>query len=452
MGEKFHKRIERATCADLSYEGKGVCRIEDGVVFVDFILPGEEGDIEIDYRRNGQLFGHVKKIAVPSPDRISPECPVCYACGGCSFQWYRYEAELRYKQQKIKEQFRKLAGMDVDVLPTVGMEEPRYYRNKIQPLVGNDEEGHTYTGFYKEGTHHIVPVERCLIEDKRASKILKVIRDLLDRFRIPAYDEHARFGVMRRILIKTSYHYPEIMVVLITAAERFPQKDRFVEALIKECPEITTVVQNINNSPSSVILGERERVLFGSGIIRDSIGDLTFRISAKSFYQTNPQTVEILYAKAMEFAHLKPTDVVYDAYSGTGTIGLMAAKHVENVVAVEIVKEAVEDAVRNAQDNHINNYSAHVGDASSFLKAMASCGEKVDVLFMDPPRKGSNPVFMDAVMKMKPSRIVYVSCDPSSLARDVKYLSKLYKVGRIQPIDMFPRTTHVETVAELCLK
>lgn len=452
MGEKFHKRIEHAVCFDLSYEGKGVTRVGQDVVFVNDMFPGDEGDIEIDYRRNGQLFGHVKKIVKPSPNRIEPRCKHCYQCGGCSFQAYSYEAQLVYKQKKVKEQFRKVAGMNVEVLPTIGMETPYFYRNKVQPLFGLDEEGKTYSGFYKEGTHHIVPIETCYIEDERAEKIVAVIRELCDQFHIPPYEEDSRYGVLRRVLIKTSLHYDEIMVVLITAVDRFSARESFVRALLKRCPEITTIVQNINPRATSVILGEKERVLFGKGTIRDSIHGLTFRISAKSFYQTNPIMVEILYKTAMDFAKLEKSDVVFDAYSGIGTIGLIAATHGCKVISVEIVPEAVKDANKNAKENHLDGFAAFADDASNFMRSMAKRNERVDVLFMDPPRKGSDKVFLDAVLKLKPKRVVYVSCDCSTLARDVKYLSKTYEILDVQPVDMFPQTPHVETIVGLILK
>ncbi len=450
--ESFHKRIAHASCFDLSYEGKGVTRVDGEVVFVNDMFPGDEGDIEIDYRRNGTLFGHVKKLTKESKDRVKPICPVCYQCGGCAFQCLSYEAQLAFKQNKVKEQFRKIAKMDVDVLPALGMENPYYYRNKVQPLIGADQEGHIISGFYKEGTHKIVKVDRCYIEDMRANTVLLAIRALLKKHHIPSYDEDLRTGVIRRVLIKTSLHYNEIMVVLVTAVDRFPSKESFVRDLLKVCPEVTTIIQNVNSRQTSVILGEKEHILFGKGTIRDSISGLTFNISSKSFYQTNPTMVKVLYDVAMEFADLKESDVVFDAYSGIGTIGLIAAKKGSEVISVEIVKEAVNDANRNAKENGLENFSAYVGDAGEFIREMAKDKKKVDVLFMDPPRKGSDMTFLESVMKIKPNRIVYVSCDASTLARDVKVLSKLYKIEKIRPVDMFPQTPHVETVVGLILK
>jgi 23S rRNA (uracil1939-C5)-methyltransferase len=448
----FDRVITHATCVDLTYEGKGVCKVEQGVVFVTGMFPLDEGDIEISYKRAGQLFGRLVKLTKPSVDRVPSLCPVCNACGGCDFQAYAYKAQLLFKQAKVKEQFHRIGHLDVEPLPTLGMEHPYFYRNKIQPLLGADERGNVYSGFYKEGSHVIVPIEKCYIEDERATKILVEIRKLMKSMRIPPYFEDDGYGVMRHILIKTSYYYKEIMVVLVTACDSFPGRNNFVHALLEVCPEITTIVQNINSRHTSIVLGGRNRVLFGKGYIQDKLCDVHFRISAKSFYQTNPVMTEILYKTAMDFAELAPTDVVFDAYSGIGTIGLIAAKKVKKVISVEIVEEAVNDAIHNARDNDITNFEAYADDATNFIYKMINAKEKIDVLFMDPPRKGSDERFLKAVKTLLPKKVIYVSCDPSSLARDVAYLSSKYEIGKIQPVDMFPQTYHVETVCELSLR
>ena len=349
----------------------------------------------------------------------------------------------------MKEQFRKIGKMDVEVLPTIGMENPYNYRNKIQMPFTKDSRGNVYCGFYKENTHVIVPVTECHIEDKRAAHILEATKKLMKSFRLDPYNEDARTGVLRHLLIRTSYHRKEIMVVLVTNVDAFPSRNNFVKALVKECPEITTVVQNINTRQTNVILGDRERILFGPGKIRDSLCGVEFNISAKSFYQTNPVMTEKLYAEAMKAAKLTKDDVVFDAYSGIGTIGLIAAKDVKNVISVEIVEAAVKDAVKNAKNNNINNFRVYCDDASSFMVRMAEKNEHVDVLFMDPPRRGSDERFLKSLLKLKPSRVVYVSCDPSTLARDVAYISKSYQIDSIQPVDMFPQSFHVETVVSL---
>ena len=439
-------------CTDLTYEGKGVLKDGERIVFVEGMFPGEEGDVRIVYRRNKELFGEVAHLDKVSPFRIEPRCKICRACGGCEFQQYAYEKQLEWKSAKVKEQFRRIAKMDVKVNPCIGMENPYFYRNKIQMPFGKDLKGNIYCGFYKKNTHVIVPVEKCFIEDERAEKILSAAKKLMKSMHIEPYREDERYGVIRHILIRTSHYKKEIMVVLVTAIDSFKSRGNFVEALVKACPEITTVVQNINTRQTNVILGERERLLYGKGYIEDSLCGVNFRISAKSFYQTNPVMTENLYTYAINSGEITKEDVVFDAYSGIGTIGLIASKHCKEVLSVELVKEAVMDGIKNAKRNGIENFQMYCDDASSFMVNMAKQNEKVDVLFMDPPRKGSDERFLDALLKLKPARVVYVSCDPSTLARDVAYISKSYKVMDVQPFDMFPMTTHVETVASLVLK
>ena len=453
MGKKFAKEIFHGICRDLTHEGKGVVLNQSNdPVFVPGIFPGEEGDIEITYKRAGALFGRVVSLSKTSPDRIDPKCRICSSCGGCCFQQYSYKAQLEYKSKKVKEQFRKIGKMDVDVLPTVGMDVPYYYRNKIQMPFGKDEKGNVYCGFYKENTHVIVPVNECFIEDQRATHILQVVKKLMKSFRVDPYNEDSRRGIIRHVLIRTSYYKKQVMVVLVTNVDVFPSRGNFVKELVKECPEITTVVQNINSRSTNVILGEKERVLFGPGYIEDSLCGLWFQISAKSFYQTNPVMTEKLYSLAMEAAHLKDTDIVLDAYSGIGTIGLVASRSVKEVISVEIVPQAVRDAIKNAKRNGVVNFREYAADASDFIVKYAKEGGKIDVLFMDPPRKGSDEKFLNAVLKLKPKRIVYISCEPSTLARDVAYIANSYEIETIQPVDMFPQSFHVETVVLLTRK
>lgn len=337
-------------------------------------------------------------------------------------------------------------------MPCIGMESPYFYRNKIQMPFAKDNRGKLYCGFYKESTHVIVPVEQCYIEDERAKKVLDAVKKLGKSFCIEPYNEDAGTGLLRHVLIRCAKHKEQVMVVLVTYRDAFPSRNNFVKALVKECPFITTVVQNVNSRHTNVILGDFERTLYGPGFIEDVLCSVAFRISAKSFYQVNPIMTEKLYGEAIKAAQLTKDDVVFDAYSGIGTIGMVAAKHCKQVIAVEIVKEAVADARRNAKANGIENVSSYCGDASSFMVNMAEKKQKVDVVFLDPPRKGSDERCLNAICKLGPSRIVYVSCEPSTLARDVAYLSKKYQLVSLQPVDMFPHTPHVETVAMLSLR
>lgn len=446
------KEIIHVSCVDISYEGKGVCKNGKDVYFVPSIFPGEEGDIIFSYSRNGAKFGKLVRLDVVSPFRKEPRCKVCSACGGCQFQQYDYAKQLEWKSKNVKEQFRKVAGMDVEVNPCVGMDDPYFYRNKIQMPFGRDKRGNVICGFFKAGTHDIVPIETCYIEDRRSEKILSSIKSIMKSMRISPYDEDKREGILRHVLIRTSFYRDEIMVVLVTAVDVFPGRGNFVKALIKSCPEVTTVVQNINTRQTNVILGEKERVLYGPGFIRDSLCGIEFKISAKSFYQTNPVMTEKLYDFAVKSGKIDGNCVVFDAYSGIGTIGLIASKHAKEVLSVELVKEAVADGRKNAERNGITNFKMYCGDVSSFMERMAKEKQTVDILLMDPPRKGSDQRFIDATLALLPKRIVYVSCDPSTLARDVKMFSHKYQIETIQPFDMFPHTAHVETVAMLSLR
>ena len=453
MGSRVpSSNVISGVCVGLSHEGKGVFKSGGEVYFVPGMFPGEEGEVAFSYARAGAKFGRVVSLKKVSPERVEPRCKICSACGGCCFQQLSYKAQLEHKRQVVKEQFRKIAKMDVDPLPCLGMDEPYFYRNKIQMPFAKDSRGNLYCGFYKEGTHVIVPVDTCYIEDERAKQVLDAVKKLGKSFRIEPYQEDLGRGFLRHVLIRTSKHKEQVMVVLVTNKDVFPSRSNFVKALIRECPFVTTVIQNVNPRHTNVILGDFERILYGPGFIEDLLCGVRFRISAKSFYQVNPVMTERLYQVAVEAAELNGTESVFDAYSGIGTIGMVAAGHCAKVTAVEIVKEAVIDARKNAKENGIGNISFYCDDASSFMVRMAKEGQKVDVLFMDPPRKGSDERCLDAVCKLSPRRIVYVSCDPSTLARDVLYLSKKYCLESLQPVDMFPHTQHVETVASLELK
>jgi len=445
-------QIITAKCIDLSFEGKGVAKFEKGVVFVDGLFPGEEAEIEITYTRAGSFFGKIKKLLTLSKDRIQPRCPVCTSCGGCQFQQLNYQAQLAFKKNKVKNAFLRTAKMDVIVNDVIEMEDPYFYRNKIQMPVGKDRFGKIITGFYKANSHDIVPIGKCYIEDERSAPILKTIRELMKEIRIEPYDEDKRTGVIRHILIRTSFYKKQIMVVIVTNVNSFPGQRNFVIALTSKHPEITTIVQNINKRDTNVILGNYENILYGKGFIEDSLLGINYQISSKSFYQINPRQTEKLYTTAIKAANLSKEDVVFDAYTGIGTIAILAAKHAKHVIGVEIVNQATRDAIRNAKHNGINNVEFHANDVADYMDLIAHNKQSIDVLFMDPPRKGADERFLKSVLSLKPKKIVYISCEPETLARDVKILSSTYKIETIQPVDMFPQTHHVETLVSLVLK
>lgn len=381
--------------------------------------------------------------------KMSMTCAYAKKCGGCQYQGLPYQEQLRKKQKQVNALLNKFAK----VQPIIGMENPYYYRNKVHAVFDRDRKGNIISGIYEANTHHVVPIEECLIEDKKSQEIIHTIRDMLKSFRIKTYDEDTGYGLLRHVLVRRGFTSNEIMVVLVAASPVFPSKNNFVKALRKVHPEISTVVLNINDKKTSMVLGEREIVLYGKGFIRDELCGCNFRISPKSFYQVNPVQTEILYGEAVRMAGLTGKERVIDAYCGIGTIGLIASRHAGEVIGVELNKDAVRDARINARENKITNARFFQGDAGQFMESMAASGERADVVFMDPPRAGSDEKFLSSLLKLSPDKVVYISCNPETLARDLGYLGKKgYGVRKIQPVEMFCFTVHVETVALLTRK
>ena len=374
------------------------------------------------------------------------KCTVSKKCGSCQYQGISYKEQLAVKQKKMNKLLKKFAN----VKPIIGMENPFYYRNKVHAVFDRDRKGNIICGTYEAKTHKVVPVEECLIEDKISQEIIRTIRDMLKSFKIKTYDEDTGYGLLRHVLVRRGFSTGEIMVVLVAASPIFPSKNNFVKALRKKYPQITTVVLNVNDKKTSMVIGERDIVLYGKGFIRDNLCGCSFRISPQSFYQVNPVQTEILYKTAIEYAGLGRKETVIDAYCGIGTIGLVAAGKAKNVIGVELNPDAVHDAKINARENKITNTRFYQGDAGEFMEKMAEEGERADVVFMDPPRTGSDKKFMSSVIKLAPSRIVYISCGPESLARDLEYFTEHgYTVRKIQPVDMFSFTDHCENVVLL---
>ena len=376
-------------------------------------------------------------------------CPVSRKCGGCQLMNLSYPDQLKFKQAKVV----KLLGSFHRVNGIIGMDSPFHYRNKVQAAFGRTRSGEIISGVYQSSTHNIVKTEKCLIEDKKADEIILTIRKLVKDFKLTVYDERKGNGFLRHVLVKRGFATNEIMVVLVTGTGVFPSKNNFIKTLLQVHPEITTIVQNINNKFTSMVLGEKETVLYGKGYIEDILCGCTFRISPKSFYQINPVQTEILYGKAIEFAGLSGKEKVIDAYCGIGTIGIVASKNAGEVIGCEVNPDAIKDAKINARINEIQNIKFVCADAGEFMMGMKETGEKCDVLFMDPPRAGSDKKFLSCAIALAPDKIVYISCNPETQQRDLYYLIKNgYKVKKIQPVDMFPYTAHVETVVLLCRK
>ena len=370
-------------------------------------------------------------------------CPVFRKCGGCQLLDMPYEKQLEQKQKQLETLLKPYCRIS----PIIGMENPDHYRNKVHAVFDHDKKGNPISGVYEQNSHLVVPVESCLIEDQKADEIIGTIRGMLKSFKIRTYDEDTGYGLLRHVLIRRGFATGEIMVVLVTASPVFPSKNNFVKALREKHPEITTVIQNVNGRGTSMVLGDKEHVLYGKGYIEDILCGCRFRISSKSFYQVNSVQTEVLYKKAIEAACLTGKERVIDAYCGIGTIGIVASKQAQEVIGVELNREAVRDAIENAKINGIKNVRFFCNDAGKFMLNMADNGEHVDVVFMDPPRSGSTEEFIDSVAKMRPEKVVYVSCGPETLVRDLEYFRKKgYEAKKGWGVDMFPGTTHVEVI------
>lgn len=373
-------------------------------------------------------------------------CPVASKCGGCQWIDRDYQEQLKTKETR----FRKLMEPYCRPEAMIGMEHPEHYRNKVHAVFGEDKKHNAISGIYEEKSHRIVPVDSCLIEDEKADEIIVSVRSLLKSFKIRPYNEDTGYGLLRHVLIRTGRATGQIMVVLVLSSPIMPSKNNFVKALLKLHPEITTIVINVNDRDTSMVLGEREQVVYGRGYIEDELCGRKFRISPKSFYQVNPVQAEKLYRKALDYAELSGKETVVDAYCGTGTIGIVAAERAGRVIGVELNPDAVRDARSNAKCNRVENIEFYQNDAGKFLMDMAEQGTKADIILMDPPRSGSSEEFLNAVAEVAPGRVVYVSCNPDTLVRDVKYLKKKgYTVQKCVAVDMFPFTEETEGVALL---
>lgn len=373
-------------------------------------------------------------------------CPHYAKCGACQLQHMSYRRQLAFKAKKVS----SFLGSYGVINSIIGMRNPLNYRNKVQAAFAPIGKNGIVSGQYEASTHKIVPIDSCMIEDKTADEIIVYIRQMLTRFHIKPYNEITKQGTLRHVLVRRGFSTNQIMVVLVTAVPALSDRNNFLRDLLSAFPDITTVIQNINGDFTSMVLGEHSTVLYGKGYIEDVLCGYVFRISPKSFYQVNPLQTEKLYRKAIEYAQLSMDDVVLDAYCGIGTIGISASGQCKSVIGVEINKDAVRDAISNARRNNVNNAYFVCADAGEYIRESIDEGEYFNVVFMDPPRSGSDKKFLSSLISLKPQRIVYISCNPATLARDVEYLVRnKYSVSRIQPVDMFPYTEHVETIVLL---
>lgn len=452
---------------DLGTEGEGIGKIQGYTLFVKDALVGEKVRVKIMKTKKSYAYAKLLEIIEPSEWRTEPACPVARQCGGCQLQHCTYEKQLEWKRKKINDCLKRIGGFEnIEAEPVIGMEEPYYYRNKAQFPVGYSKDGSIITGFYAGRTHNIIPFKHCLLQHPCNSRILGIITRFLDENNIPAYNEATHKGIVRHIITRTAQATGEVMVCLVINADKLPATDKFVQILLEsditedkgtkegnEKPFIKSICININKENTNVILGEKTEVIYGTPYITDYIGNIQYHISPVSFYQVNHSQTEKLYNKVMEFADLKGNEVVWDLYCGIGTISLFLAQKAAKVCGVEIVPQAVEDAKANALLNNLDNVEFFSGAAEEVvpLQYEKSNGRlKADVVTLDPPRKGCDEKLLQTVADMQPARIVYVSCDPATLARDLKYLcGKGYMVEKVQPVDMFCQSYHVESVCLL---
>ncbi|MDY3619396.1 23S rRNA (uracil(1939)-C(5))-methyltransferase RlmD [Agathobaculum sp.] len=449
--ELLKNKIYRAQIIDYTADGTGVARVGGRAVFVPRTAVGDQCDIRITKVGKTVAFGRLEELVVPSKHRIEPACPKGGVCGGCCFQHIAYEEELRAKEKKVRDALERIGGQDGGKLTGItGAPGTERYRNKAQYPVGQDGDGRVITGFYRPRSHDIVPIETCLIQSETADKAAAVVRGWMQENSIPPYVPGVQGGMIRHIYVRVGEASGEAQVTLVSAARRVPALDRLVAALRETVPGLTGVLLNINRRDDNVILGDRTVVIWGEMQLEDHLCGNSYLLSPYAFYQVNHAQTENLYACALAYAGLTGTETVLDLYCGAGTITLTAAAQAARVIGVEIVPEAVENAKQNAERNGVRNVEFLCADAGKTASMLAAQGERPDVLVVDPPRKGLDELARDAIMKMKPARIVYVSCDPATLARDVKELTAAgYMLQKARAFDMFPRTSHVETIVQL---
>lgn len=434
---------------DLTHDGNGVAKIDGYPLFIQGALPQETVEVHVLKTLKNYGFAKIVDIKEQSPDRVKAPCIYFGKCGGCQLQHLSYEGQLKWKENMVRNVMKRIGKIDAPVLPVKGMQDPWNYRNKSQIPFTQTETG-PIAGFYKSKTHEIVDMERCIIQVEEADKMMANLKKELMDIGLQPYNEESHRGMLRHVVVRKGRATGEVMVVLVTNKHKFPQKDAAITLIRKLVPNVTSIVQNVNIEKTNVILGNETITLWGKDFIEDTIGNVRFEISARSFYQVNPVQTEVLYKQALDYAQLSGDETVIDAYCGIGTISLFLAEKAKQVLGVEIVEQAIEDAKRNAELNGFTNTYFEAGPAEEVIPRWYAEGRKADVLVVDPPRKGCDEALLNTIIEQKPKRVVYVSCNPATLARDLRVLEDGgYKTKEIQPVDMFPQTTHVECCALL---
>lgn len=438
-----------AECIDYTHDGQGVVKINGFSIFVKNMLVGEKGKIKIIKVLKNYAVGRLIELEQKSPYRVEPRCSLFKQCGGCHLQHISKDGQQKLKTNRVKENLKRIGKCDVDVFPCYMMENPWFYRNKVQVPVGI-QDGKMVSGFYKQHSNDIVSMDTCYIQNEVSNQLVNRARMLLEEAGEVPFDKVNHKGNIKHILVKSGFYTKQLMLVFITYGSSIKKIDSIIQTLIKEFPTLKTVAQNINERHDNVILGKKINVLYGPGYIEDVLLGNTYRISSQSFYQINPIQVEVLYKKAIEYAQLSGNETVIDAYCGIGTISLSIAKFVKKVYGVEIVEQAIQDAKENALRNHISNVEFKCQDAGEYMVDFVKKNKKVDVVVIDPPRKGCSQVFLDKLIQLSPEKIVYISCDVATQARDIYYLQQYNYVAKIcQPVDMFPQSHHIENIVLL---
>ena len=435
--------------SSLGSSGEGVGRMEGFTVFVQGALPGELVRVRIGEVKKSYASGRLLKVLEASLDRVEPKCPIYKECGGCQLQHLSYEGQLKVKQQQVKDAMERIGHQkDLPVLPVLGAENPWNYRNKVAFPVGR-EKGRTIIGCFAQGSHKIIDASNCLIQDELNNEAINAVREVVEKLGIPVYDEDRHTGIMRHVVARTGIN-GQLMVVLVTAVKELRREKEIVKMLRSRLPKLVSLQQNIQTYRNTVILGRETKLLWGRPTIKAKLGKFLFNVSARSFFQGNTKQAEVLYDKALEFAQLTGKETVIDAYCGTGTISLYLAQKARKVYGVEIVSPAIKDAEKNARENNVRNAEFIVGDCTKVMPRLYTQGVRPDVVVGDPPRAGCTQQVLETFANMQPQRIVYVSCNPATLARDIEILDGLgYKAEKVQPVDMFSHSSHIENVCLL---
>ena len=451
------KKNERIilTIEDIGVNGEGIGKAFGYTLFVKDAVIGDTVEAVVTKAKKNYGYAKMLRVIEPSACRVAAKCPVARQCGGCQIQELSYEAQLDFKAQKVRGNLERIGGFPTELLdkvmePICGMEEPFYYRNKAQFPIGTDRDGKIVTGFYAGRTHQIIPNTECALGVPVNQEILQILLDFMNQYHITAYNEETQQGLVRHALIRYGFKTKEIMVCLVINGDKIPHADKLVDKLT-QIKGMTSITYSVNRENTNVIMGKDIGILWGQSYITDFIGDVKYQISPLSFFQVNPAQTEVLYGLALEYADLKGEETVWDLYCGIGTISLFLAQKAKKVYGVEIVPQAIEDARNNAKINHITNAEFFVGKAEEVLPEQYEKHQVyADVIVVDPPRKGCDETLLRTMVDMKPERIVYVSCDSATLARDLKYLCENgYELQKVRPVDQFPMTVHVETVCLL---